>query len=45
MFVSAMHGGPPFLYALLIGVACHHLSHDAQRPSDLSSKPWKAICG
>jgi len=29
-FVSSMHGGPQMLYALLIGVAFHYLSKDAQ---------------
>lgn len=29
-FVSSMHGGPQMLYALLMGVAFHYLSKDAQ---------------
>lgn len=29
-FVSTMHGGPQMLYALLLGVAFHYLSKDAQ---------------
>ena len=29
-FVSTLHGGPQFLYALFFGVAFHYLSHDPQ---------------
>lgn len=28
-FVAVLHGGPVFLYALFLGIAFHHLSHDA----------------
>lgn len=32
-FVSVLHGGPQFLYALFFGIAFHHLSRDsASRP-------------
>lgn len=29
-FVSTLHGGPQLLYALLLGVAFHYLSHEAR---------------
>ena len=35
---STLHGGPQFLYALLFGVAFHHLSHD------LKSQPGIEFC-
>ncbi len=36
--ISTLHGGPQFLYALLFGVAFHHLSHD------LKSQPGIEFC-
>jgi uncharacterized integral membrane protein (TIGR00698 family) len=36
--ISTLHGGPQFLYALLFGVALHHLSHD------LKSQPGIEFC-
>jgi uncharacterized integral membrane protein (TIGR00698 family) len=37
-FVSTLHGGPQFLYALFFGVAFHYLSHDAK------TKPGIEFC-
>lgn len=37
--VSALHGGPQLLYALLFGVAFHYLSHEAR------TKPGIEFCG
>ncbi len=37
-FVSTLHGGPQFLYALFFGVAFHYLSHDAK------AKPGIEFC-
>ncbi|MBT2304826.1 putative sulfate exporter family transporter [Variovorax paradoxus] len=37
-FVSSLHGGPQLLYALLLGVAFHYLSHEAR------TKPGIEFC-
>jgi len=37
-FISTMHGGPQFLYALFFGVALHYLSHDP------TTKPGVDFC-
>lgn len=34
-FLSALHGGPQLLYALLLGVCFHYLSHEARTKSGI----------
>jgi uncharacterized membrane protein YadS len=38
-FVSTLHGGPQFLYALFFGIAFHYLSQDVK------AKPGIEFCG